>query len=392
MALSCVVKQPHLAAGLSQAVRAVGNDRAHLAIIRNVLLSAEGSTLRVGATDMTNSVQAWIPVDSAEHGAFTVPAKLFTDYVTQLPPDDVRLSLDGAVLTVRCGRSTARFKGADADGYPELPQPPQDGWDLPLAVLRAIGSRVTPHANAVQGHAIMGGVSLDGSPGKLRARGSDSFRWAEEWYEADVDGHFEVVCTKAGARLLSEVFAGEQGACSLSLLPSPQNASHLCIEAPHLFATTRLLEGKYPDLGRMLPESYATTAAVNRAVLLAEVRRMLPLGGMERGVASFTKLRCRVTPDSLGLEVEGDETGNAEGYVAANVEGPALRFVVAAGLLTEILSGLPGETVLLSANPASPVRVVDPTLPAYHGVVMPISDAWLSAPDESGESAESGQP
>ena len=58
-----------------------------------------------------------------DEGSITVPARLLTDFVSNLPPEKVELELAVRTQTlhVRCSRFNANMKGIDAADFPIIP-------------------------------------------------------------------------------------------------------------------------------------------------------------------------------------------------------------------------------------------------------------------------------
>src|ERR1035437_8888046 len=107
---------------LSLVSRAV-SPRSTLPVLSNVLLEAEGDTLRVTATNLDLTIS--ISVDATVHneGRVTVPARLLSDYVASLPEAPCIMELDGShqILKLSCGGSKTNFHGIDAGEFPPLP-------------------------------------------------------------------------------------------------------------------------------------------------------------------------------------------------------------------------------------------------------------------------------
>jgi len=70
-------------------------------------------------------ISAWIGTKVEQPGSLTVPARTFVDLVSNLPSDEVALSVDEHTntLNVRCGTLNTDIKGISADEFPPMPTP-----------------------------------------------------------------------------------------------------------------------------------------------------------------------------------------------------------------------------------------------------------------------------
>jgi DNA polymerase-3 subunit beta len=115
------VLQENLRKGLSIVSKAV-ESKPQLPVLANILLVAEGSELRLAATNLQLSITANLGARVEESGSITLPAKTFTDLVNNLSPERVDLNLDTSTnsVNVRCGATHSNIKGIDADEFPPI--------------------------------------------------------------------------------------------------------------------------------------------------------------------------------------------------------------------------------------------------------------------------------
>src|SRR5687768_14687042 len=118
--VSCL--QENLAKGLSIVGRAVSS-RSTLPVLGNILLEAKDNELRLAATNLEIGVNCWIGAKVEDEGSITVPARLLSDFVNNLPPErvDLELAVRTQTLHVHCARYDANMKGIDAADFPIIP-------------------------------------------------------------------------------------------------------------------------------------------------------------------------------------------------------------------------------------------------------------------------------
>ena len=99
----------------------VASAKSGLPVLGNVLLRTSGSNLLVAATNLELAATTHIGAKVMTQGDVTVPAKLLSEFVANLPKDSIDLEVKDNKLTLTCGGYTSTLNGIDAEEFPELP-------------------------------------------------------------------------------------------------------------------------------------------------------------------------------------------------------------------------------------------------------------------------------
>src|SRR3989339_231500 len=119
MRFSCT--QENLVQGLSMVSR-IASRAGNLPILSNIYLKTTATGLELRATNLEIGLTCMVRGKVEEVGEFTVPARLFSEYIALLPKDKVDLVLAGAELQVVCGKNKTKIKGMPAVDFPVIPQ------------------------------------------------------------------------------------------------------------------------------------------------------------------------------------------------------------------------------------------------------------------------------
>jgi DNA polymerase-3 subunit beta len=117
-----VLERSNLIRSLGHVHRVVER-RNTIPILSNVLLSADGSSLELKATDLDLEVTEAAPATVEQKGATTVPAYLLYDIVRKLPDGSevmLKTDEDGNAMSVISGRSSFRLQCLPQSDFPEL--------------------------------------------------------------------------------------------------------------------------------------------------------------------------------------------------------------------------------------------------------------------------------
>ncbi len=179
MNVSCL--QENLKRGLATVGHAVAA-KSTLPVLSNILLTTDNGRLRLQATNLEIAMTCWLGAKIETEGSVTIPAKLLSDFVSNLPNDAVQLTLDERTQTVQvtCARSVANIKGIEADEFPSIPSIDADEPTvlLPPDLLKTAIDQVAFAAASDDTRPVLAGVLLRMQGNTATLSASDGFRLA----------------------------------------------------------------------------------------------------------------------------------------------------------------------------------------------------------------------
>jgi DNA polymerase III subunit beta len=375
-----ICKQQDLAKGLSTVSHAVSS-RTTLPILSNILVVTEEGRIRLTATNLEIGITCWVPAEVQEEGTTTVPAKLFTEFVSSLPSTDVTMALQEGTQTLRVsgGRTVSNIRGMDPAEFPTLPsaddsQPPVL---LDAAELRSMIQHVAFAAATDDTRRVFTGVLARFANGRLTFAAADSFRLAVR--EADLPE--SAASSAAGdvlipARTLSELARVLPPEGTVQMIVTPQRNQVVFHVEGVVDVVSNLLADQFPNYSAIVPKTHATTANVDTAALREATKRASLFARDSNNI-----VRLKVEPgdaDSGGtgrltLSATADELGDATDTVEAAVDGAGLEIIFNVKYLSDVLAVIDTPSILLEFNQPQQPGVVKPGSDvAYTYVVMPM--------------------
>ena len=90
--------------------------RTTMPITQNTLVSAEGTSLEMVATNLEMTVRLRLPAEVEREGGLAIPNKLLTEFISALPraPVEIEQSPDTMTARLTCGGAKANIHGASA--------------------------------------------------------------------------------------------------------------------------------------------------------------------------------------------------------------------------------------------------------------------------------------
>jgi len=360
------VLQGDLEKGINIVSKAI-SARASLPVLSNVLIATDEGRLKLTATDLDKSITTWVGVKVDEEGAITVPAKIVADFVSNLPPTQIEGSLDSGILTLKSQKAEATFNGIDAAEFP-MPHIGKGkvSVDIPSNSFQEALSEVSFSVANDESRPILTGVLLHFEKSKLTLVSVDGFRLSERvlFIEKEVKEPLDVVLP---GRMLLEMSRILQSSKEVSLsLLSDENVA--VFEGGDVIATTRILDGNFPDYRKIIPEMSNVRVEVNQEDLFNAVKIA---NVFAKDAANVVKVQ--ITPgEGLFLSSEAAEVGQNRTFVDAKVEGGKMEILFDGRYLNDFLSNVKaGDLVIETEGALSPVVFKPVKRKDYLHIIMP---------------------
>ena len=336
------VTVPHAAlkTGIAKAILAVPG-KPTLPIIGHLLLTAADGLLTIQATNLETTVVVWIPATVAVAGAATVPAELFAAVVGGMPTEPVTLALNAPrrTLAVTGGRFTSMIFGFEAQEFPTIPTATaQVVATMPASLLHAGVAQVAPSAATDDSRPVLAGVRVRLRASTLVLAASDGFRLAHHTITLpEPIGQASEYIVPAGAMsVIAKVLAGVEG--DVQIIPLAGGNS-IAIETANTRVISRLIDGTYPDVEKIIPTAYRTHAVLE----VAELRRAVKLASFF-AASSQQVAKVALTPGwegdpngSLVISANAPEVGDNTGTINGTIHGEGGEIALNVRYLAELL-------------------------------------------------------
>jgi DNA polymerase III subunit beta len=349
-----------------QSVMGVVERRQTMPILANVLLSARDDRLSVTGTDLEVELVAAHTVSVQQGGDVTVPGRKLLDIFRALPEkSSVTVSVDGDRATLRAGRSRFTLSCLPAAEFPIVEEiSAQQHLAVGQGVLRRLIDKT--HFSMAQQDVryYLNGMLLETDGKTLRAVATDGHRLAlcEAVLEAPARTAQQVIVPRKGVLELQRLL-GTEGALDLSI-----GTNHIRAQIGDIRFTSKLIDGRFPEYGRVVPASPSKTIEADRELLRQAFQRTAILSNEKyRGV------RLTLRPDLLTIQAHNPEQEEAEDQVEVAYKGEEVEIGFNVNYLLDALAALETEKIeigLTDANSSCLVRSPGTADTKY--VVMPM--------------------
>jgi DNA polymerase-3 subunit beta len=354
MQITC--EQPVLLKGVQAVGRAIST-RTTMPILSNVLLETTKEGVKLAATDLELGIQTTIPAGVKRGGAITLPARLLTEIVTNLPEATVQLRVeDGSTqIEIQCAETTFEVLGLPATDFPFIPEPDATVVvSVEAGLLRAMIRQTAFAVSADETRPFLTGVFLTTEERTARLVATDGGRLALRTATLGEEARQKcaVIVPAKTMHELARALSSVAGDVTIALAEN-----HLVFNLPEMRLVSRLIAGQFPNYQQVIPQGYKQRLRLQTDRFLRAVRRAAITA---RDSANVVRLSAK--GNELTVTSNTPEVGKTVEKVPVQAEGEAIEVAFNARYLMECLSILETDELTFElTGPLSPgaIRPVD---------------------------------
>lgn len=355
------VLQNHLAHGLGMVSKAV-SPRSTLPVLANVLVATDEGRLRLSATNLELGISCWIPCQTGEEGAITVPARTFSDLINALPPEPVQLALNTRTqtLNVRCGTNSTDIKGIDAQEFPPMPVPdPSEGVSLNVTDFKEMIQQVAFAASGDEARPVLQGVLMTINESEVTLAATDGFRISvrKALLANPVRQKVSVIIPARALNELARIATDGEQTLTMAI---PTGRGQVIFHLKDAELVSQLIDGNFPDYKVIIPRSTKTHTVVSTAMFLKACKQAEIIAREGNNVVRMNLLSQGDEPGVVEISAQSEETGASEVKVDATIDGQPLLVAFNVRFLREVLEVIKTPNVAIETNQNNTPAIIKP--------------------------------
>ncbi len=333
-------------------LQSVVERRNTLPILSNVMISAENGSLTFCVTDLDIQATEVIPAEVETPGKTTISAHMLHDIVRKLPDGaQISLTLNDGRMTIAAGRSRFMLPVLPTDEFPNIiPGDLPNAFTLSAEELAGMLGRSRFAVSTEETRYYLNGIFLHTVDDTLYAAATDGHRLARikmtrpEGAE-DIEG--AIIPRKAVGEIL-KVIDDFDTDVKVAL-----SNSKIRVEMGNLVFVSKLVDGTFPDYGRVIPTGNDKVFTISSQQLDRAIDRVATVGTEKTRAVKVT-----LEKGSLTLTVNSVDMGVATEELAVEYDGEAVEIGFNARYLRDILSQCSNSDVEVAiGDPSTPVLV-----------------------------------
>ena len=361
--LRITCSKAELVQGLTTVSRALST-RTAIQILSGILLEASGSELRLAATDMELSIRANVAAQVQGEGSIVLPGRTLVDIARLLPADDVTLEhrASESVVHVTSGTASYTLQTFNAEDFPRLPEIGETPmFEVERAPLLETINRVAKAASRDEARPVLTGVLVQFAGDKLVMAATDSYRLAvKETSLGRPAADLEAIIPSRALQELARI-AGDVAEIGVGV-----QENQVIFSAGDVWLASRRIDGQFPNIRQLLPETFEYELTIPRLELLDVVKRA---GVM---IQRATPLHLRFSDGELTVLARTQEVGESRESMPVPFVGDTLEIGFNAEFLRDGIDAIEGDDVKFKL--ISPLRpaVLEGADGDFTYLVMPI--------------------
>jgi len=350
-----------------QLVAGVVEKRQTLPVLSNVLLEVQGQQLSLTGTDLEVELVGRVALEEVgQEGEVTVPAKKLMDICRSLPDGAViEIAKDEQKVTVKSGRSRFTLSSLPASEFPNIEEiAGEQAFTIEQSKMKRIIDRVGFAMAQQDVRYYLNGMLLEVQPNSIRSVATDAHRLATCAVSiSGPESQQQLIVPRKGILELSKLLNDPENSVTLYISPN-----HIRTETGDFTFTSKLVDGKFPDYGRVIPKN-------GNKLLLADRQEMRQVFARTAILSNekYRGVRMQIEGDTMQVFANNPEQEEAEESMAVSFDGDSLEVGFNVSYLQDVLGVITSEQVKMTLSDAnSSVLIEEPESGDALYVIMPM--------------------
>ncbi len=338
-------------------------------ILSNVLIENESGQIRFTSTDLEIQITTTIKteLDGDAPTAITVGGKKLQE-ILRILPDQSSISIETKENKTQIKSNKSRFnlQSLPAQDFPKLNNQFANSkkFKLSQTVLKKLLGSVQFAMAQQDVRYYLNGVLFVIDDNKFKAVATDGHRLAYNAIKIEeISEKLEIIIPRKAIMELSKLLSdNDDDEIEIEFSDQQLKATFSDIEL-----ITKLIEGKFPDYQRVIP-NYNNHLSINRTLVQQALQRAAILSNEK-----FRGVRFVLTEKNLCIISSNSEQEEAQIEIETDYHGEAIDIGFNVNYLLDGLSSISSETAIFSfGNPNSSILITSPDDLDFRYVVMPM--------------------
>lgn len=349
-------------------VSRIAANKSTLPILNNILIRVDNKKVSLITTNLDMAIVDYLPVSESENGVITVPAKLLTEFISNLPKGEtVEISSNDTKVLIKAGKYSSTINGALADDFPELPE-----IDEKNAVVFKIGAEefknsisqvIIASSNDLTRPALTG-LYFDTNDGSLFAVSTDGYRLAKKELIKKVESEVKAIVPSSTLHEVLRTISDDIDDIEISF-----NEDLVQFRLGETEVVSKLIDASYPNYTALIPKDNDTKVILDRDELI----RTIKLAALfARSVDGSIVCEAKA-PETFSVKSIANEFGENDSSLQTSVEKDSKTRLNSRFFIDALNSIYSKEIVMEFSSNVKPILVYGKNDNTYIHIIMPLN-------------------
>jgi len=349
-----------------QSVIGVVERKQTMPILANVLINIKPDHYSVTATDLEVELISYVHSDNEDEFSFTAPGRKLLDICRALPGNSsILIESKDNKIQVSSGKSKFNLTTLPENEFP-LIKDIQSNNEITIKQDRLKQIIDKTHFSMAQQDVryYLNGLLIELESNKIRAVATDGHRLAlsSSTTADENEGGTQVILPRKGVMELQRLLDG-QNEIKVTL-----GDNHIQVKFETVSFTSKLIDGKFPEYGRVIPSNTENKLKANKNDLKVALSRAAILSNEK-----YRGIRLIIKTNELTIQAHNPEQEKAEESIAIEYEGNDIEIGFNVTYLIDALNVVGSDEVILSVvDNNSSCLISDPEDETSKFVIMPM--------------------
>lgn len=242
-------------------------------ILENILIKVNFNSIVFLSNNLEMAIEHIVKdgIKIETEGNFSLPSKIFTNYVSLISDDEVSIELlNDSSVAIKTDSSNIKIKWIDASDFPIIPAIKEvNVFETSASLLKKWFDKTLFSAAEWNIRPTLAGIYMSISGEALALASTDSFRLSE--FKTNINdawNDFNLIIPSKTAFEISKIISNDE----IIKIITWENQIAFIIWNTKVYS--RLLNGKFPDYKNFFPTKYSTKAVINKFDLTQALKKI----------------------------------------------------------------------------------------------------------------------
>ncbi|UTY40413.1 DNA polymerase III subunit beta [Allocoprobacillus halotolerans] len=332
------IKRLELLNALTKVSRAV-SIKSPLPVLTGIKFNLKDDELILTGSDSDITIQTSIHdnIEIMETGSVVLSSRYILEIIKKIDSEDVHIFIvDGTLTRIEGANSRFDLNGTSYIDYPRIDLN-KTGVNLQMKStdLKEAIEQTSFATSEKETRPVLTGVNFKAKNHVLECIATDSYRLAKRILNIDSDISFNIIIPKKSLIEISRIIEKDE------LIDLYVSDRKVLFVFDLVLIQTRLIDGTFPDTGRLIPDSFDYSMSIDSTSLLNSIDRASLLTNEQTNIVKLT-----MNQDSVILSSFSQEIGSVEENLSrAFFKGEPLKISFSARYLTDAIKSINGQKV-----------------------------------------------